>query len=61
MIGNTVLYLVYAHNHFLPNSTFPPMLGPQLHWCIWSFGAGAYQLLPIITILSHAVIGVFGC
>ena len=46
MIGNTVLYLVYAHNQTLPNNTIMNTLAEQPTWCIWSFGAGTYQSLP---------------
>jgi len=46
MIGNTVLYLVYAHNQTLPTVTMVNTLAEQPTWCIWSFGAGTYQSLP---------------
>ena len=57
MIGNSITYLVYAHNQTLPIITRVNTLAEQPTWCFWSFGAGAYQLLPMLTILSHAVIG----
>ena len=57
MIGKVFLYLVYAHNQTLPNNTRVDMLAAQHHWCIWFFGAGPYQLLPIVTTSPHAVIG----
>ena len=60
MIGNTVLYPVYAHNQTLPIITVMSLLGLQDHWCFWSFGHDPYQLLPIVTTLSHAVIGELG-
>ena len=60
MIGNTVLYLVYAHNQTLPIITVMSLLGLQDHWCIWSFGHDPYQLLPIVTTSPHAVIGELG-
>ena len=49
MIGNTVLYLVYAHNQTLPIITVMSLLGLQDHWCIWSFGEAHYQSLPFFT------------
>ena len=57
MIGNMLLEPEATHNQTLPNNTFYPLLGLQDHWCFWSFGAGPYQLLPMLTTLSHAVIG----
>ena len=49
MIGNTVLYPVYAHNQTLPIITVMSLLGLQDHWCFWCFGLAAYQLLPFFT------------
>ena len=49
MIGNTVLYLVYAHNQTLPIITVMSLLGLQDHWCFWCFGPAAYQSLPFFT------------
>ena len=60
MIGNSITYPEATHNQSLPIVTMVSMLGLQDHWCIWFFGAGPYQLLPMLTILSHAVIGELG-
>ena len=51
MIGNSVLEPEATHNQTLPTITVMSMLGLQLHWCIWWFGAGPYQLLPIFTMV----------
>lgn len=57
MIGNSVLEQAATHNQTLPTITVMSMLAAQDHWCIWFFGPDPYQLLPMLTILSHAVIG----
>jgi len=60
MIGNSVLEPTATHNQTLPTITVMSLLGLQDHWCFWSFGHDPYQLLPMLTILSHAVIGELG-
>ena len=57
MIGNSIAYPEAAHNQTLPTVTTVNTLAEQDHWCIWFFGARAYQLLPIVTGSPHAVIG----
>ena len=57
MIGKVFLYPEATHNQSLPIVTMVSMLGLQDHWCIWFFGPDPYQSLPMLTILSHAVIG----
>ena len=57
MIGKVFLYPEATHNQTLPKVTTVNTLAEQDHWCIWFFGAGPYQSLPMLTTLSHAVIG----
>ena len=60
MIGNMLREPEAAHNQTLPTVTTVNTLAEQDHWCIWFFGPGPYQSLPMLTILSHAVIGELG-
>ena len=60
MIGNSILEPEATHNQTLPTVTWVLTLAEQPTWCFWCFGAGTYQSLPMLTILSHAVIGDLG-